>query len=598
MTETMLHVSDEFALPLALVTESNGVLAKKGAGKTNALIVLLEEMYAAGAPVVSIDPKGDHYGIRSSADGKKDGLPIPVFGGRHGDIPLEPSAGALIADLVRDRNLSVVLDVSEFTKADRRRFLTAFAERIYKHPSRTPMHLFLEECHEYIPQNVSGENAAMVGAFELLVKGGRFKGLGVTLVSQRSASVNKNVLTQVDNLFVLRTLSAQDRAAVKGWISDNADGAEILAQLPHLQNGEAWLWQPERGEPVKFRFRMRHTFDAGATPKMGEVAVTPATLADVDLDQISAAMAATIEKAKAEDPKELRRALAAAQDTIVKLEAKLEWWENNPPEKVSALTEEDHRRLSQQTTLIHQGILDLLRTFDKDIAANVRSLVESADKIAGLMPGTDKIAELKPGTVVIGARPPALVSQFPKREVTEGSTSLVVPFKGPRPVSAPSTDGLALQKAHRAILTVLAQRGTQTVQQVSVLAGYTATGGGFRNALGALRSAGYLELTKDPLTATEAGLAALGEFEPLPTGRALVDYWLTRLGKAERLILETLVNVWPAGMSQEDVASVTNYEANGGGFRNSIGRLRTLTLIRGDRHALFADDALGEASQQ
>jgi hypothetical protein len=35
-------------------------------------------------------------------------------------------------------------------------------------------------------------------------------------------------------------------------------------------------------------------------------------------------------------------------------------------------------------------------------------------------------------------------------------------------------------------------------------------------------------------------MEVLGSWEPLPTGPALIDYWLGRLGKAERLILETL----------------------------------------------------------
>jgi hypothetical protein len=53
---------------------------------------------------------------------------------------------------------------------------------------------------------------------------------------------------------------------------------------------------------VRVRFRRRETFDSGATPKMGEGAKAPATLADIDLTAVKARMAATIEKARAEDP--------------------------------------------------------------------------------------------------------------------------------------------------------------------------------------------------------------------------------------------------------------------------------------------------------
>lgn len=64
-------------LPLDLVTESNALLGKKGSGKTTAGIVLFEEIYGVGVPAVSIDPKGDHWGVRSGADGTPGRPPRP-----------------------------------------------------------------------------------------------------------------------------------------------------------------------------------------------------------------------------------------------------------------------------------------------------------------------------------------------------------------------------------------------------------------------------------------------------------------------------------------------------------------------------------------
>jgi uncharacterized protein len=76
--------------------------------------------------------------------------------------------------------------------------------------------------------------------------------------------------------------------------------------------------------------------------------------------------------------------------------------------------------------------------------------------------------------------------------------------------------------------------------QVAVLTGYAASGGGFNNYLGALRSRGMIEGDGDRLMISEAGIQALGSWEPLPAGGALIDCWRNRLGKAERLILEAL----------------------------------------------------------
>ena len=81
--------------------------------------------------------------------------------------------------------------------------------------------------------------------------------------------------------------------------------------------------------------------------------------------------------------------------------------------------------------------------------------------------------------------------------------------------------------------------------QVAVLTGYAATGGGYNNYLGALRSRGLLQGDEDRLAITDAEIQALGSWEPLPTGSGLIDYWRSRLGKAERLILETVTDIYP-----------------------------------------------------
>src|SRR6266849_3866971 len=127
-----------------------------------------------------------------------------------------------------------------------------------------------------------------------------------------------------------------------------------------------------------------------------------------------------------------------------------------------------------------------------------------------------------------------------------------------------------------------------------VLTGYAATGGGFNNYLGALRSRGMIQGDGERLTITETGIQTLGSWEPLPAGSALIDYWRSRLGKAERLILETLTQAYPDALTKEEVAAKAGYEANGGGFNNALGRLRTLELVQG-RGELRASDNLFES---
>src|SRR3954466_12902476 len=80
-----------------------------------------------------------------------------------------------------------------------------------------------------------------------LVRRGRARGIGVTLVTQRAAVLNKDVLTQVEVLIALRTIAPQDREAIDAWVKVHGtpeQRAELLASLPSLPIGTAWFWSP------------------------------------------------------------------------------------------------------------------------------------------------------------------------------------------------------------------------------------------------------------------------------------------------------------------------------------------------------------------
>src|SRR5687767_14877993 len=109
-----LQIADNVALPLDFITERIAFLARTGAGKSGGMRVLFEAFLDARQFVVFVDPKGDAWGIRAAGVGA--GYPVLVMGGDHADVPLEPSAGKVVAEfLVRER-ISTVLDVSDFSK--------------------------------------------------------------------------------------------------------------------------------------------------------------------------------------------------------------------------------------------------------------------------------------------------------------------------------------------------------------------------------------------------------------------------------------------------------------------------------------------------
>src|SRR5438132_10537315 len=103
-----------FTLPADAVTQAIACLGRRGSGKTNTAVVMVEELLKAKNVIVWIDPVGVAWGLRSSRDGKDAGFPVLIMGGEHADVPLQATAGKTVAQfLVADR-VPAVLDVGAF----------------------------------------------------------------------------------------------------------------------------------------------------------------------------------------------------------------------------------------------------------------------------------------------------------------------------------------------------------------------------------------------------------------------------------------------------------------------------------------------------
>lgn len=273
-----------FVLPDELLTHTVAILAKKGAGKTYAAGVIEEEFAEKRLPFVVLDPVGVHYGIRSTADGTKRAYPVVVFGGEHGDIPIERDMGQAVAEAVVDENISCIIDLSELSKGAWRQFVTDFCRELYQRNRNTnPRHVFIEEATEFVPQTRRPEMQVAYEAVERLVRMGRNRGLGVTLISQRSAQVAKDVLSQLDILIALRTVGAHDRKAMLDMFEgvlehdDLPKLEEFKRVIPRLEDGVAWVWSPEFLKCFEqIHIRERRTFHGGATVQVSEVQLVQA----------------------------------------------------------------------------------------------------------------------------------------------------------------------------------------------------------------------------------------------------------------------------------------------------------------------------------
>lgn len=165
-----LRIARHISLPIETVTQTIAVIAKRRVGKSYLARKLAEQLHHARQQIVIVDPKGDHWGIRSGADGKSPGLPIVIIGGEHGDVPLETGGGELVAKLVVEERVSALLDLSLLRKHEIATFMTAFLETLYRMKAheryRTPLMLIVDEADAIMPQKPQPNEARMLGAGE------------------------------------------------------------------------------------------------------------------------------------------------------------------------------------------------------------------------------------------------------------------------------------------------------------------------------------------------------------------------------------------------------------------------------------------------
>lgn len=587
--KNLLHISKSLSFALEdFVTSTQAILAKKRVGKSYTAQVQAEELLAAKQQVVVLDPTDAWWGLRSSADGKDGGYPITIFGGRHGDWPLDPSTGAQLASAIITEKFSAVISLKMFgSKREMCRFAADFLETLHRE-NREAMHLFIDEADIFVPQTPrSKEQARCMEAADEIVRRGGIDGIGITLISQRAAVINKDVLSQIDRLIALRIIAKPDIDQITSWMTVHGTAAqnkELVTSLPSLEKGEAWIWTPEERQFQRVRIREKKTFDSGRTPKAGERRIEPKHLAKVDLERLGAKMAAAVERQQANDP-------AALRAKVIELERKLAQKQPAPaplPSRDLVQTKVKSPKIVEKPVITDATVKRIEKAVETVKAALAKSdaVIDKANEV--LFDATTVLRQTKQA---LDRTPPAPSKYTVTAPTARPAAS--TPVRAPRASSASGDTKIA--GGERKILTVLAQHpGRRAKRQVAVLTGYAHTGGAFNNYLGALRTKGYIEGSAD-LTITPAGMEALGAFEPLPTGRALFEHWMSDLGKAEREILRVLWEAFPYAKSKEAVAAAAGYEVKGGGFNNALGKLRTLELIHGSSE-LACSEMLHEVS--
>lgn len=135
-------------LPQAVFDQHVILLGKTRSGKSSALRYMVEHLLDKEKPVCIIDPKGDHWGLKISADGKKAGYPVVIFGGEHGEVPLNARSGSPVAELLATGNRSAIVDLGGWMPGDRTQFWIDFASTYFR-THRGRRWLVIDEVHNF-----------------------------------------------------------------------------------------------------------------------------------------------------------------------------------------------------------------------------------------------------------------------------------------------------------------------------------------------------------------------------------------------------------------------------------------------------------------
>jgi hypothetical protein len=560
-----LNIADGVRLDLNLMTLATAVLANRGAGKTYTASVIAEELLSLKQQVVIIDPVGVMYGLKS-------GFSLPIFGGEHQDLPLSPASGEELAKAVVEHRFSLILDTSDMTNSDGLRFVGSFLHELYrlKARHRESCYVIVDEADMFAPQGAtSGNGPACLGAMQFLVRRGRARGLGCALVTQRPQAIAKDVLTQCEVLIAMRMSHNLDIGAVKLWMQSQASteqAKEMVDSLPSLPTGEAWFWAPSLKVFQRAKVRKRVTFDSSATPEPGKEAEKPRELQEVDLAKLGKQIAATVEQKRANDPAVLKRRIAELERGSM----------NNDGLASSALAD---ARAKVASYAEENRVLQEALSKDSELYAGLLNTVEAKMlEFAGIL--KDLRERYAAVNRAIKSLPPAPAPQVKNVRAVPAPTPA-------RVLATPADDGEEMPPGERIVLTAFAQYGTGLNREtVTALTGYKRS---TRNAyIQRLQGKGYLSLGAEPLKATQEGMVALGNFEPLPEGRALLAWWMARVPEGERKVLECIAQ--EPFVTREEITAITDYKRS---TRNAyIQRLQGKMIVVVDGDAVRLAEAL------
>jgi hypothetical protein len=532
MTKPMFGTGCEIYLD-ALVESGLLVQANSGGGKSWAIRRLLEQTYGKIQHII-VDVEDEFHTLREKYD--------YVVAGKNGDCPADIKSAAMLGRRLLELGVSAIVNIYDLG-TQRKLFVKRFFDAIVAAPRELwhPILIVLDEAHIFAPEHGHSESALAV--IDLMTLG-RKRGFRGVLATQRISKLSKDAAAECNSKLIGR--AALDIDMKRAGDELGFTSREDVRSLRSLSPGEFFAFGPALSvkgvEKIKVgKVKTKHLRAgeraAPPTPPRARVKKVLSQLADLP-----------------HEAEEEMKSLGDAKLKIRQLEAELKKVVVPKPLKTEIKTVEKtvikDAQLVRIEKIIVRGekICSTLQKFGKEAVDYEKDLATHTTELRKAIIASSS-----------GSAKPAFAPQLKPYVRGGDAPAPKVARKQPVVTDFVMNDQTALSKGEKVVLGALIQYpdGVDDAQ-LGVLTAYKATSR-YEFSRG-LRAKGFAEMRGNWLCATDAGIAALPDVEPLPVGDALREWWLARLTGGEKKLFELHLDAYPESVSSPALEEATGYK--------------------------------------
>lgn len=491
------------------------IQAGSGGGKSYALRKTIETVGNKVQQII-IDPEGEFVTLREKFDF--------ALISKDGDIPLSIKYAETLAHKLLETGVSAIIDLYELKHYDRIIFVKRFLDALVNAPKEYwhSCLLYIDEAHIFCPE--SSKSESMSSVIDVCTRG-RKRGICTILATQRLSKLHKDAAAECRNKMIGLTGLDIDRkrAGDELGMSSKAD----ILNLRQLAAGEFYAFGPAiSNQVVKFYVTKVITTHLQSGKRITTIPPTPNAIKKIlsRLDNI---------------PQEAEKELQSKQQLqaeVTRLRTEL-----TKATKNGSSSAGDIKKIAD--------LQEELKKTETDKLYWTKLAVDRGIALNSIYKGVEA-TKLNAGNLNEPA-PAAMPPTFTKKEIQHARPAAAAKKSAATTVNLP--------EGERKILVVCAQYDGAERDTITVLTGYKRSS---RDVyIQRLKQKEFVYQDGSKVFATVAGMGALGpDYEPLPTGDALQEYWLQRLPTGEAQILNILLKQYPQSVKRDFISEITGYK--------------------------------------